>query len=252
MEAYNPNEHPLITIVTSDSNPLGKIFPKRKNYQPGVLHTGIFYVTFTYSMQNLYFQIKQLTKYQVLLLGVPKQQNLYQGKISSKKMNQLMENAITRTKEDVGWNPFGLSLTLIDIDFGDIPNFILNTAKEVLDFLITLDPELVHCAILILPSNSQRYDISKKSWHVYLKVSNANDSTVKLYAETLQSICWIKGLGNIKLSKSGSMLVRQVFDIVVFSPERIVIEKCFSDDESVIFHEIEPLIQEGIARELYE
>lgn len=252
MGTYNPNEHPLITIVRSDSNPLGKLFPKVKEYQPGVLYTGIFNVIFIYSMQILYFQIKQLTKYQVLLLGVPKQQNLYQGRISSKKMNQFMENTITRTKEDIGWNPSGLSFLLIDIDFGDIPNFVLNTAKEVLDFLISLDAELVKCGILILSSSSQKFNPEKKGWHCYIKVINANDSTVKHYAETLQSICWIKGLGAVKFSKSGSMLVRQVFDMAVFSPERIVVESCFSDDETVIFHDIEPLVQEGIARELYE
>jgi hypothetical protein len=252
METYNPDLHPLITIVTSDSNPLGKKFPKERDYQPGVLQTGEFSVIYILYIKRLYLTLKQLTKHQVLLLGIPKQQNLYQGRISSKKMNQLIENAITRTKEDIGWNPFGLSLILIDIDFGDIPNFILNTAKEVLDFLISLDPELIYCGILILPSSSQKFNPEKKGWHCYIKVSNANDSTVKLYAETLQSICWIKGLGNIKFSKSGSMLVRQVFDMAVFSPERIVVESCFSDDETVIFHEIEPLIQEGIARELYE
>lgn len=252
METYNPNEHPLITIVTSDGNPLAKKFPKEKDYQPGVLQTGTFGVVYISSMQNLYFQIKQLTKYQVLLLGVPKQQNLYQGRISSKKMNQLIENAITRTKEDIGWNLFGLSFTLIDIDFGDILNFVLNTAKEVLDFLISLDPELARCGILILPSSSQKFNPEKRGWHIYILCSNVNDSSVKVYAETLQSICWIKGLGNIKFSKSGSMLVRQVFDMAVFSPERIIVESCFSDDETVIFHEIEPLIQEGIARELYE
>lgn len=252
METYNPNLHPLITIVTSDSNPLAKKFPKDKDYQPGVLQTGTFDVIYICSMQNLYFQIKQLTKFQVLLLGVPKQQNLYQGKISSKKMNQFMENTITRTKEDISWNPFGVSFSLIDIDAGDIPWFVLNTAKEVLDFLISLDSELVHCGILILPSSSQKFNPEKKGWHVYIKCSNVNDKTVKLYAETLQSICWIKGLGNIKFSKSGSMLVRQVFDMAVFSPERIIVESCFSDDETVIFHEIEPLIQEGMGRNLYE
>lgn len=251
METYNPNLHPLITIVTSNSNPLGKKFPKDRDYQPGVLHTGEFSVIYILYMEKLYSTLKQLTKHQVLLLGIPKQQNLYQGRISSKKMNQLMENAITRTKECIGWNP-GLSFILIDIDFGDIPDFVLNTAKEVLDFLISLDPELFHCGILILPSSSQKFNPEKKGWHVYIKCSNVNDVTVKQYAETLQSICWIKGLGNIKFSKSGSILVRQVFDMAVFSPERIVVESCFSDDETVIFHDIEPLIQEGIARELYE
>ena len=48
------------------------------------------------------------------------------------------------------------------------------------------------------------------------------------------------------------MLVRNPMDMAVFSPERLIVESCFSDDENVVFHEIEPLIQEGISRELYE
>jgi hypothetical protein len=247
----NNQQYPSITVVGSLSNPLGKKFPKDKNYNPGVLYNGVFQVYVVKTMLDLYQLIKQLTKFHVLILGIPKN-GLIQGNIVSSKNNN-QNNAITRTKEDIGWNPSGLSPLLIDIDFGDILNFILNTAKEVFDFLITLDPELVHCGILILPSSSQRYDISKKSWHCYIKVSNATEKTVKQYAETLQSICWIKGLGNIKLSKTCSMLVRQVFDMAVFSPERLIIESCFSSsDDSTVFHEIEPLIHEGIARELYE
>ena len=213
METYKPKLHPLITVVTSSSNPLGKKFPKDKYYQPGVLLQGMFEVVYIISMALLTQVIKQLSQYQVLLLGIPKN-GLFQGDITSKKYKK-KDNDITRTKEDIIWNPYGISFLLIDIDFGDTPNFVLNTVKEVLDFLISLDPQLVSCGILILPSSSQRYDLSKKSWHIYLKVSNATEVTVKHYAETLQSICWIKNLGNIKLSKSGSMLVRQVFDMAV-------------------------------------
>ena len=103
-----------------------------------------------------------------------------------------------------------------------------------------------------MPSSSQKFNHEKKGWHVYIKCSNVNDVTVKVYSETLQSICWNKGLGTIKFSKTGSMLVRQVFDMAVFSPERIVVESCFSDDENVVFFDIEPLIKEGISRRLYE
>ncbi len=242
----NQNEHPLITVVMSSSNPLGKKYPKDEKYSPGVLYSGVFQVYTIPTMIGLYQLIKQLTKYQVLILGIPKN-GLISGNIVSSK-NNIIANAITRTKEYICWNPSSLSFLLVDFDFGDIPNFILNTAKEVLDFLISLDPELVKCGILICSSSSQKFNPQKKSWHVYIKCSNVNDMTVKVYSETLQSICWNKGLGTIKFSKVGSMLVRQVFDMAVFSPERIVVESCFSDDENVVFHEIEPLIQEGIAR----
>lgn len=249
METYD-QQYTYITVVCSLSNPLGKKFPKDKNYQPGVLYNGVFQVYVITTMLVLYQLIKELSRFHVLVLGIPKNGLLYGDIVSSKNSSQI--NTITRTKDDFWWNPLGASFLLIDIDFGDIPNFVLNTAKEVLDFLISLDPELVYCGILILPSSSQKFNPEKKGWHVYIKCFNVNDKTVKLYAETLQSICWIKGLGNIKFSKSGSMLVRQVFDMAVFSPERIIVESCFSDDETVIFHEIEPLIQEGIGRNLYE
>ena len=250
MGTYNQNEHPLITVVMSSSNPLGKKYPKDEKYSPGVLYSGIFQVYVIVTMLCLYQLIKQLTKYQVLILGIPKN-GLISGNIVSSK-NNMIANAIARTKEYIRWNPSGISFILIDIDFGSIPDFVLNTSQEVLDFLISLDPDLIFCAILILPSSSQKFNHEKKGWHVYIKCSNVNDMTVKVYSETLQSICWNKGLGTIKFSKVGSMLVRQVFDMAVFSPERIVVESCFSDDENVVFHEIEPLIQEGISRELYE
>lgn len=246
----NNQQNLSITVVGSSSNPLGKRFPKDETYTPGVLYSGIFRVYVIATMLGLNRLIKELSRFHVLVLGIPKNGLLYGNIVSSR--NNTLSNAIRRLKEDICWNPFGLSFLLIDIDAGDIPWFVLNTAKEVLDFLISLDPELAKCGILILPSSSQKFNPEKKGWHVYIKCSNVNDVTVKHYAETLQSICWIKGLGAIKFSKSGSMLVRQVFDMAVFSPERLVIETCFSDDETVIFHEIEPLIQEGIARELYE
>ena len=249
MGTYNPNEHPLITVVTS-SSPLGKKYPKNNSYQPGVLYNGTFIVYLISSMQVLFNLIRQLTKYQVVILGIPKN-GLISGNIVSSK-NNMIANAIARTKEYIRWNPSGISFILIDIDFGSIPDFVLNTSQEVLDFLISLDPYLMDCGILILPSSSQKFNPEKKGWHIYIKCSNVNDKTVKLYAETLQSICWIKGLGNIKLSKSGSMLVRNPMDMAVFSPERLIVESCFSDDENVIFFDIEPLIKEGISRRLYE
>ena len=249
MGTYNPNEHPLITVVTS-SSPLGKKYPKNNSYQPGVLYNGTFIVYLISSMQVLFNLIRQLTKYQVVILGIPKN-GLISGNIVSSK-NNMIANAIARTKEYIRWNPSGISFILIDIDFGSIPDFVLNTSQEVLDFLISLDPYLMDCGILILPSSSQKFNPEKKGRHIYIKCSNVNDKTVKLYAETLQSICWIKGLGNIKLSKSGSMLVRNPMDMAVFSPERLIVESCFSDDENVIFFDIEPLIKEGISRRLYE
>ena len=62
MGTYNQNEHPLITVVMSSSNPLGKKYPKDDKYSPGVLYSGIFQVYVIVTMLCLYQLIKQLTK----------------------------------------------------------------------------------------------------------------------------------------------------------------------------------------------
>ena len=84
MGTYNQNEHPLITVVMSSSNPLGKKYPKDEKYSPGVLYSGVFQVYTIPTMIGLYQLIKQLTKYQVLILGIPKNGLIYGNIVSSK------------------------------------------------------------------------------------------------------------------------------------------------------------------------
>jgi len=240
----------LISVITSSSY-IAKEKPSMPDYQAGVMYSGTYQVYSIDSMQTLYDAvINTLTPYQSIMLGVPKN-GAYKGVITTIKHKNTAD-AIARAKEDIDWNPLGNGYLLIDIDAGDVIGFELETVDDVLSWLLSYDKRLAFVPLLIVPSSSQKYDTSDKSWHIYIACKGMNSATVANYAKSLQSISWISGHGNIKISKAGSLLVRQVFDMAVFSPERLVLESVFSRDASVVFNYIAPLIQEGEPLDLGE
>jgi len=241
-------QNPYIGVITS-TQPIAKKKPSTPDYSPGVFSKGTYQVMSVETMQSLYRDvIGILTPHQSLMLGVPKD-GTFEGSMTTVK-HKVAANAIARCKEDIEWNPLGNGYLLIDIDGGDVPGMDLDTAEEVRALLIKYDSELEKVAMLILPSSSQKYDLSDKSWHVYLKCSGMNSATVSNYSKALQSVSWIMGHGNIMISKSGSLLVRQIFDMAVFSPERLALESVFSDDPNIVWNDVEPLIQEGEYKDL--
>ena len=233
-----------ITVITSDT-PIAKQKPSTPEYQAGVFYNGTYQVYAVDSMSALKdMVITPLTKNQSLVLGIPKDGSK-QGKMTTLK-HKTTADAIARAKEDIDWNPFGNGYILIDIDGGDVPGMDLQTVDEVQDLLISYDSRLESVGMLILPSSSQKYDVNDKSYHVLISCKNMTQSSVTNYAKALQSIAWNKAQGSIKISKSGSLLIRQLFDMAVFSPERLVLESVFGSNPTVVFHHIEPLVQEGI------
>jgi len=64
---------------------------------------------------------------------------------------------------------------------------------------------------------------NKRGYHVY--VGGIEDgSDINRYGKAFAKWCWFYGLGHIQVSKSGSMLERQLIDDAVFSPERLIFE----------------------------
>lgn len=243
-------DNPYISVITSNAY-IAKQKPSTPEYQAGKFTGGTYSVYSIPSMQNLYDAvIKTQTPYQSLMLGIPKDGS-FSGAMTTIK-HKKSANEIARCKEDIGWNPLKKGFVPIDIDGGDVPGMDLSSTAEVRELLISYDATLEHTSLLILPSSSQKYDSSDKSWHVYIGCDGMSEATVKNYAKSLQSIAWIKGHGSIKISKAGSLLVRQIFDMAVFSPERLLLESVFSNDTDVVWNEIEPLIQEGKLRDLRE
>ena len=243
-------QNPYISVITS-TRAIAKKKPSTPDYSPGVFFEGTYAVYAPETMQSFHDDIiVPLTSHQSLMLGVPKDGSIA-GAMTTLK-HKATANAIARAKEDIEWNPLGNGYPLIDIDGGDVPGMDLNSAEEVYALLLKYDPSLSDTAILIVPSSSQKYDLSDKSWHVYIKCSGMSNATVSNYSKRLQSVSWNMGHGNIKISKAGSLLVRQIFDMAVFSPERLALESIFSEDPNIVWNEITPFIKEGGYRDLTE
>lgn len=237
-----PENQPTITVITEQSNPIAKMKPKDPTYQPGVFLSGTYAVLLIATVYMLYSVIKGLTKFQALVLGVPKDGSV-NGYMTTKRNKTF--GWLARCKEDLGWSYYKKGFLLIDIDSGDVPGLELKTAKQVELLLLMYYPLLANVEMLIVPSSSQKYDPADYSWHCYIKCDNMDNNTVVKFERFLQSKAWLSGHGAIKISKDGKILLRQSFDSAVFSPERLSIESVFSNDPDTVFHEIEPLIKEG-------
>lgn len=242
------NNNALISVITSSNN-IAKKKPSTPDYQPGKFYKGTYQVHSVQTANDLNNLIQGLNSKQSLMLGVPKNDSIT-GNMVTKKNKEFNPNAIARTKDDITWNPLKEGYLLIDIDDGDVPGMSLDTVHDVRNLLMDYDKSLTNNNLLILPSSSQRYDLNVKSWHVYIGCTGMCQVTVKNYADALQSISWNKGHGAIKISSSGSQLVRQSFDYAVFSAERLALESVFSDNPQTVFYQIDPFIQEGNLKDL--
>jgi len=101
---------------------------------------------------------------------------------------------------------------------------------QVIPALCEIDPNLKNASILVRVSSSygvhktgEQPNIDSCSYHVWvLGIKDPKD--IARYGEDFAKRCWLEGQGYIKVSKTGSMLVRQLIDASVFSPERLVFE----------------------------
>lgn len=70
-------------------------------------------------------------------------------------------------------------------------------------------------------------------------------SDIKRYSDLLAKRCWLTGCGYIKVSKSGVLLVRQLIDAAVYSPERMIFEAKPTIGKGLVQDERASFIQYG-------
>ena len=140
------------------------------------------------------------------------------GKIKSKKSQQ--KGAITRTKDNFEYS----NCFIFDIDDSTL------TIDEVIPTLCQIDPNLINADILVRASSSygvykegDKPNVEMCGYHVWI-LGVKDPSDIARYGQAFAKLCWLKGNGHIIISNSGSMLVRQLIDASVFSPERLVFE----------------------------
>ena len=129
---------------------------------------------------------------------------------------------VSRSKDHLWRIPGEPTLICFDIDEE------FETEEEILSLLYQIDPQLEQAEMLIIHSSksmlhdtegNQLYD---PRLHVYCVFEDGKK--VKQYLEYLRIRMWDEGLGHIKVSASGGMLVRSIIDESVFADERIFFE----------------------------
>ena len=83
-------------------------------------------------------------------------------------------------------------------------------------------------------------------WHIYCVVKDGSQlNDLKTIRERLLARAWNAGLGHIKISKSGSELLRCSIDLAVFSPERLIFEAGPILSDELIKDKVETIYIEG-------
>lgn len=221
------------TLIQS-KDPLNKLF--RKNGEKdsrGQMYSGTFKQYKVDSVEKLIAGFKKFSENTAITLGVPE---LEKGEITTAP--KVTGNKIARTKK---YFKFPVTAFLL-LDYDPSKNgYEIKDPKHFAEVLRDIDHELNYCDIGVVYGSS--YGIykdgvlisDKKSMHAYIIVNNVTDEKVTEYRDYLISEAWAKGYGHIELSKTGSVMRRQVFDSAVFSAERLIFEAA-------------PTLEEGITR----
>ena len=211
------------SVVTNTKNDLGKQFLLQDgnlvSNNIGNLFEGEI-VTERTEFKDLLQTFDALETNQAILLGVSEGG---EAKVCTAKDKAKLGTGewISRSLEFIEW-PKGEKLLLLDIDkFSGDRNDLIKKIKETM-------PELEKSAMLVRPSassciwNGDKELVGEKSWHVFVAVQANQD--MKGLKETLQERAWLSGTGEIEVTKNGAVSVKQLFDIAVVSPERLVYE----------------------------
>jgi len=246
------NNSPLfsVTMITSENGNLNKKYSLDADGNitktaAANLVKGTFEVKHFSSTPHLDDFFDNLQPTQAVMIGIPHHngKQLTSGRIVKKDITEA--GAINRTKEFFDFeNTF----------YFDLDSCSLNI-EEVITALTKIDPQLASANLLVRASSSfgiHREDETATSntcgYHVWvLGVKDSND--INRYGKTFAKRCWLAGLGYIYISEkkesNGAMHIRQLIDVAVFSPERLVYEAKPTLAEGLVQDLVAPIIQEG-------
>ena len=139
------------------------------------------------------------------------------GRVTTKKLGE--SGAKVRSASEFGLKA-GPGLLYLDSDSG-------NLSREALwGTVVTLLPAMVGAGVIWRPSGSSHVcrgseDLTGlKGQHVYVMLADASDGP--RVTQILFARMWLAGLGEIVVSKSGSLLVRSPVDLAVTDPARLI------------------------------
>ena len=215
-----PNLESSLTVHTSSTTDLNKEISIVKNEviksSVAWMSKGTYETIIVSGPEELNDVLNNLKSNQAVSIGICNKGQ--SGKIKSKKSKKRV--GISRSKDNFDFS----NCFVFDIDGTNL------AIEQVLLTLYTIDPNLKKADILVRVSSSygihkigEKPKINGCGYHVWV-FGVFNPSDIKRYGKDFAKLCWLAGNGFIKISKSGSMLVRQLIDVSVFSPERLVFE----------------------------
>lgn len=141
----------------------------------------------------------------------------------------LSEGGPRRTRETFQFSP-GAGWLLLDYDTDQMPDGVRQRIAELGGPLAAMEhiwPETRGACRVFKPSSSSGVyrsgdepPVRFEGFHLYVLLKDQTQSADTLKA--LEARAWAEGLGWIKVSRSGSLLVRSIFDTTVGAPERLV------------------------------
>lgn len=214
------------SVITKDSG----ILTKRYNLVNGELakdSSQCFLDKGTVEMVNIEFAdlpkiIDNLTPNQAITHGVAVETLTGPVPIVSRQLLPSNPGAVTRTLDKFFWPEEGI----IMFDYDPAPGTEPLTKKELISAIQSLDPQLAKAAMIWRPSASSNIVgedntvyAGLRNQRVYIQYKNPDG--MENFVKNLFMSAWEKELGYIFITAAGIPLERTVFDMAVFSPERL-------------------------------
>ena len=173
--------------------------------------------------------LESLTAHEAIVAGIPVVGNT---PLTTRAGSEFNPNAVARTNENFRY-PDTPALFLIDVD---TTAGTYHSVGDVMSALEHASPWL--CDVLRVGRPSSSSFIAGKGLrgvHVYLAVTCGSD--IPALAKRLQVEQWAAGRGEVVISRSGALLVRQLSDALVYQPSRLMFEA-------------PPILADGIVRQV--
>jgi hypothetical protein len=193
----------------------------KKRY-PGIMSDG-FAKQVTMQLDQLIPYFSSLSKHQAICHGLT-EDPLATITVKSRET----KDRIARSKDNFIFRSDEPSLILFDVDADDSPGSTnIHSPAELVDILQTILPSISNAAYMamasassgIMSTKTKKLLTSNCGFHIYFVAQDGSD--IPRFIETLFKKLVLEGFGHIKVSKSGSQLLRTVIDGAIKSPERI-------------------------------
>ena len=189
---------------------------------PGIMSDG-YAKQMTMQLDQLIPYFSSLSKHQAICHGLtenPLAKITVKRKETTGRIARTIDNFIFRSDEP--------SLILLDVDADDSPGSTnIHSPAELVDIIETILPSISNSACMamasassgIMSKDTDELLTSNCGFHIYFVAQDGSD--IPRFIETLFKKLVLEGLGHIKVSRSGSQLLRTVIDGSIKSPERI-------------------------------